>query len=378
VKLQDIDISDNDTNVVEQDIFFISTPKDFKYLIYHKSPYRSDIYFKSAHTVAEFFNLKTYDYTLYSYNDKIYDAKHDIDPQFFYYWPLTVDSTSLEFWKTGLFQSIPPKINKKNIRYKIFYPDDDLFSNWTAEMEFNGKTFYWIQTEMSYTYVKTDWTYNKRTVLEDRLYDYIHPDILDTISFMFEELKEGYDRQQAKEDSISLAKLCDSIAQSITNNGYKLTNQIPQDAQQDTLFFMPEWKFPLLSGDTLYSDSINSRFLLIDMWYIACPYCIKAMHELSTIDTLYPESLLKMVSINVSDKDTAKINKVFSTLNLKSDLVYAYRDDRVYDMSKKMGKCRGYPQLYLIDMQTKQIIWHSCGWSAGFTKEIEKIITSGE
>jgi hypothetical protein len=41
-----------------------------------------------------------------------------------------------------------------------------------------------------------------------------------------------------------------------------------------------------------------------------------------------------------------------------------------------MGTCLGYPQLYLIDMKTKQIIWNSCGFYAGFTKDIGEIINN--
>jgi hypothetical protein len=41
-----------------------------------------------------------------------------------------------------------------------------------------------------------------------------------------------------------------------------------------------------------------------------------AMHELASIDTLYDESLLKIVSINVFDKDTAKMSQVVRNLNL--------------------------------------------------------------
>ena len=37
-----------------------------------------------------------------------------------------------------------------------------------------------------------------------------------------------------------------------------------------------------------------------------------------------------------------------------------------------------YPQLYLVDMKTKQVIWDSCGWYEGFTKDIEKIIKDNE
>ncbi len=114
------------------------------------------------------------------------------------------------------------------------------------------------------------------------------------------------------------------------------------------------------------------------MWYVACHPCRMAMHELSSIDTLYDESLLKMVSINVYDKDTVKMNQVVRNLNLQCDVACAYSSESVFNMSKEMGECRGYPQLYLIEMKTKQVIWRSCGWYAGFTKDIEAIITAND
>jgi len=43
-------------------------------------------------------------------------------------------------------------------------------------------------------------------------------------------------------------------------------------------------------------------------------------------------------------------------------------------MSKKMGNCKGFPQIYLVDMKTKKVIWNSCGWYEGFTKDVEKIV----
>jgi hypothetical protein len=261
------------------------------------------------------------------------------------------------------------------------YPDDDISSNISLEYEFDKKTFNLIQEEISTIYVKTERLYSRADIVEQDLYDYIHPDILDTISFMFETIKKGYDQQcaieQAKKDSTLRAYLCDSIAQSVVKSGGKWVENTSPDTQ-DTLFFMPEWKFPLLSGDTIYSDSINSRFLLIDMWYVSCYPCMKVMVELSSIDMLYDESLFKTISINALDKDTVKINKVVNNLNLKCDVACAYSSDDIINMSKKMGKCHvnGFPQLYLIDMKTKQVIWHACGWYEGFTKEIEEIIKS--
>ena len=256
--------------------------------------------------------------------------------------------------------------------------EQDLITNISQEWEFDRKTFNLIQEELLLTYDKIEQMSHRVDIFEQRLYEYIHPDILDTISFKFEEIKKGYDLQcaeeQAKKDSALREHLCDSIAQSITQHGAKWAENIPQKSQQDTLIFMPDWKFPLLSGDTLYSNEIYDQFLLIDMWYISCHPCRMSMRELSSIDTLYNESLLKILSINVTDKDTAKMSQVVRNLNLKCDVACAYNTGYDLELSKNMGNCEGYPQLYLIDMKTKQVIWHSCGWYEGFTKDIEEII----
>jgi len=379
-KLQYLYMTDNDTTWIQvEETFFISTPKDLKYLTYYQSSDRANIYCKSAHTFVGFYNLINYNYTRYRYDDEIYDAKEDGISEFLSY--PTAYGISLERFKNGIFQRIPSKIDKNNIRYRIVCPDNEEISNISQEYEFDRKTFNLIQQEFSLIYFETESIYSRTDIFGQRLYDYIHPDILDTISFTFEDIKKGYDQQyameQSKKDSAFRAHLYDSIAQSITKDGRWVEN-IFQEVPQETLFFMPEWKFPLLSGDTIYSNSINSRFLLIDMWYIACHPCRLAMVELSSIDTLYNESLLKIVSLNVVDKDTARMRQVVKNLNLKCDVACAYNNGYDFYLSKELGTCQGYPQLYLIEMKTKQVIWHSCGYYAGFTKDIGEIITAKE
>ena len=366
-KWQYLSMTNNDIKWLEvEEIFFISTPKDLKYSLYHQSRLDSNVYCKSAHTLV--YAGLCNEYT--NYYDDI-DAKDRGELKH-----PAIKGVSVHGMENHLFQRIPPKINKKNIRYKIMYPDQkqNFLTNISQEWEFDRKTFHCFQIELSVTYFNIDAMYNRIDILEQRLYDYIHPDILDTISFKFDEIKRKYDKQTAKKDSVFRAHLCDSIAQSFTKTGGTWTENIPQDVKKDSLFFMPKWKFPLLSGDSIYSDSINSQFLLIDMWYVSCHPCRLAMVELASIDTLYNETLLKVVSINVLDEDTIKITQLIRKLNLQCDVACAYRSDEIYEMSKKMGDCRGYPQLYLIEMKTKQVIWHSCGYYKGFTKDIEEKI----
>jgi hypothetical protein len=371
VKLQNFQTFDNDTTVFEvYEIFFVSTPKELKYLVFAQKP-RLDAtytYCKSAHSLVTLFSRTDSDYSFYEFDSKIENAKSESD--LFYN---IANDIRIEDYNNLLFQRITPKIDKKNIRYKYTFlytlplPDEeeDLVSNVNIEFEFNRKTFNLIQEMSSFTFDETESMTRRIDILEQRLFEYIHPDILDTISFKFDEFKKGYDRQLAEEKAKIDSAFRDSIVHSVSKN---------VGIWAEDIHFMPEWKLPLLSGDTIYSDSINSRFLLIDMWFIACYPCRLAMRELASIDTLYDESLLKILSINVFDKDTTKINQVLKNLNLKCDVALSYDNRYDIEMSKQMGNCYGYPQLYLVDMKTNQVIWHSCGYYAGFTKDIEEII----
>lgn len=375
IKLQETDIYDNDPPKIHtEEAFFISTPKNLTYLSYHqKDSLSSNLYGKLFYTIAVFYKDKKYDYAKFRYADDIMDAKYNTDFRnaFSYQSPY---GFPLERWKKCIIQRISPKINKKNIRYKIMYPDDDVVSNSISEWEFNRKTFHWVQKESSGIYFNLETYYNKIDILEDHLYEYIHPDILDTINFKYEELRKGYELQcaveQAKKDSV----FRDSIAVLMAQNDGAWVQEVNKG--KDTVFFMPEWKFPSLSGDTIYSDSIKSRFLFIDLWYSSCHPCRLSMRELASIDTVYDESLFKIISINVFDKDTAKMSRVVENLNLKSEVACAFGSKEIFELSRKMGESRsGYPQLYLIDMKTRKVVWYSFGWNEGFTKDIGEIIT---
>jgi hypothetical protein len=374
VKLQQLQTLDNDTTFFEvHEIFFISTPKDLKYLVFAQKPrlYAIYTYCKSAHSLLTLFSRTDGDYCFLEFDDEIENAKDRSECLY-----SEANGTRIDDFNNLLFQRIAPKIDKRNIRYKIRLPDqeEDLFTNINIEFEFNRKTFNIIQEGHSLTFGRTEQMSNRIDILEQRLFEYIHPDILDTISFKFDELRKRYDWQFAKEKAKIDSIFRDSIVNSIRNDAGTWEEEIAQDAQKDTLFFMPEWKFPSLLGDTIYSDNINAQFLLIDMWYIGCHPCRLAMRELAFIDTLYNESLLKMVSINISDKDTTKISQVVKNLNLTCDVALAFDNRYDIELSKQMGDCDGYPQLYLIDMKTRQVIWQACGFYAGFTKDIEEII----
>ncbi|MDL2312802.1 hypothetical protein LJC68_08000 [Bacteroidales bacterium OttesenSCG-928-B11] len=377
VKLQVMRGTDNDTTIYTEEAFLISTPKDTKYLVYQQDGSYSYVYCKSARTLAMFFSENSTGLYKYAFSDNLYDAK----------WGATDITYPLDLpritWENCTFQRIPPRFNKKNIRYKISYPDDDITSDMIDEWEFDEKSLHLVEWQSSSLYMMTDQLFHRINVSESALYNYIHPDILDTISFKYEELKKGadkrYERERSEKDSIYREIFRDSIMRTMVTNEGSLTQSVPLEVKKDTIFFMPKWKFPSLTGDTIYSENITSHYLLLDMWYASCHPCRMAMREIaSSIDTLYEESLLKLVSLNVFDHDTAKIRQVSENLNFQSDIACAYGDRSVSEMTKKMGlECNGYPQIYLIDLNSKKVLWKSCGWREGFTKEIEEIIANG-
>jgi len=374
VKMQRVstDIYDTTGNKIQR-LFFITTPKDIKYLAYDNEYLAIDeIYCKSESScITNLIYKDTYD-TLYLYYDN--KKKKDFDIHMLY--PVMDFSTS--FLKNKLFERVAPKINKKNVRYKIIYPDqkEDMLTNIWTEYEFDRKTFSLIQEEQSFVVYNAEQFSSKIDVIEQCLYDYIHPDILDTISLTFELLKKGYDKQTAMQQSKKDSAFIDSVISSVSKNTNTWTEKtLSSDYEEkDTILYMPYWKFPLLSGDSIFSDSIKSRFLLIDMWYTSCYPCRLSLRDLSSMDSLYDEKILKIISINVFDKDISKMDKVITSTGVQCDVACAYNSNLVHKMSKSMGGCEGYPQIYLIDMENKRVIWHSCGWYAGFIKDVEGII----
>ena len=138
VKLQTLQTFDNDTTFFEiQDIFFISTPKDLKYLVFEQKPrlYATYTHCKSAYSVVTLFSRTDGDYSFYEFDGEIENAKDRSDNCLY----SAANDIRIDGFNNYLFQRIAPKIDKKNIRYKIRLPDqeEDLMTNINIELEFN-------------------------------------------------------------------------------------------------------------------------------------------------------------------------------------------------------------------------------------------------
>jgi len=374
VKLKCVYKTDNDTSDSHTETgYFIYTPNDYKYFVIQENSDHTYLYCKSGTMLLMNFNKK--DYIKYRIFEEDFDPKTCPFTNLAYF---KITSETAYSWEKDTIVKIPAKMDPKNLRYLMKSPNDESFRDIISEWEFDYKTQYWVHSEYSGIYENIERLYGTVQIIDYQFYNYIHPAILDTITFRMDDLRIKYHKQELRtqeiKDSLLRETICDSIIQIVTSKETKWIDNKSNLPIKDSLKYMPSWKFPLLTGDTLYSDSIQSSYLFLDLWYVGCAPCIMAMKELGTIDSLFDKSLIKFVSLNVVDKDTAKIKKIINTFNIKSDIVCSYDSSLDTILCKEMSECTGYPQLYLVDMKTKQVIWSSCGFYKGFTKDIEAIL----
>lgn len=374
VKLKCVYKTDNDTSDSHTETgYFIYTPNDYKYFVIQENSDHTYLYCKSGTMLLMNFNKK--DYIKYRIFEEDFDPKTCPFTNLAYF---KITSETAHSWEKDTIVKIPAKMDPKNLRYLMKSPNDESFRDIISEWEFDYKTQYWVHSEYSGIYENIERLYGTVQIIDYKFYNYIHPAILDTITFRMDDLRIKYHKQELRtqeiKDSLLRETICDSIIQIVTSKETKWIDNKSNLPIKDSLKYMPSWKFPLLTGDTLYSDSIQSSYLFLGLWYVGCAPCIMAMKELGTIDSLFDKSLIKFVSLNVVDKDTAKIKKIINTFNIKSDIVCSYDSSLDTILCKEMSECTGYPQLYLVDMKTKQVIWSSCGFYKGFTKDIEAIL----
>jgi len=113
VKVQQFATNDNDTIINNlQEAFFISTPKDLKYISNQNSSFKLSTSCKSNHARVIIETWKDFDITRYGYDDKIFDAKNDVRLLNDFSFPSAYDLSFL-LCENCEYQRITPKINKK-------------------------------------------------------------------------------------------------------------------------------------------------------------------------------------------------------------------------------------------------------------------------
>lgn len=127
----------------------------------------------------------------------------------------------------------------------------------------------------------------------------------------------------------------------------------------------PAWTLPDLDGRVRRLKDFRGRVLLLDFWYRACPWCIRAMPVLDSLAREYPARAVTVIGMN-TDKDVADARFVveklrLSYLNLLSGEVY-----------KKYG-VTGFPTVVVVDRKGRISDIHT-GYTPNLRARLERSI----
>jgi len=238
-----------------------------------------------------------------------------------------------DYRKFIIYNSVPDKD----------YPD---FGNDRFNIYLNNQTYLPDRIVFTVDYLNSYTQYDDIEIIPRHLYEEINTVIRDSIDNTFNNLYERYQRKP-QDDT--------------TNKKNEKVNSF--------VSVSPSWSLPKLDGDTFHFQDIDAGFILIDFWYVSCYPCLSAIKELVILDTLYTDNVLKIIGVNVYDKEIGKIQKIMEQLHIQYDVVYQGKT-----ISEMYGGGIGYPKLVLIDNKSKKIIFAKSGYYKGFINDIIKII----
>ena len=228
-------------------------------------------------------------------------------------------------------------------RYKIEIPNSKEISNGYIELLIKDSTYMLSQVTSHVEYMGKV-QYNEINFKIESLYEDINTDIFDSIYHKYYLLQTLEISQK------------DTVA------------KLRKAHEEINLTVAPLWSLINVNNDTISFEDINSKLVLIDFWYISCAPCLKSIPTIVKFDSIYSDNVLKIIGINVFDRDTDKMKYIIDKFHVKYDIVYN---------GKKVAEkynVKGYPELFLVDMKTNKIIYNHKGYSENMEIKIRYII----
>lgn len=167
------------------------------------------------------------------------------------------------------------------------------------------------------------------------------------------------------EDKIKIQYSIDSIPKYFNVKNYE---QKPAKELLHPGNKMPEWKLISLSGETLESQKLNAKLVLIDFWYKNCGPCIKAMPSLQKLHEEFKDKGLLVLGINDRDKGDDALKKFLDYRHITYTILLADRS-----VSAKFS-VEGFPSFYLVNKEGV-IVYSDSGYGGEGTEKMlrEKI-----
>ena len=132
----------------------------------------------------------------------------------------------------------------------------------------------------------------------------------------------------------------------------------------------PDWKLPLISGDSVSLNSLRGKYVLLDFWFIGCGSCVQSIPTLNEIQKKYTEEKLVVIGVNCFSNQKDKIKEYCNSNNMKYINVWNG------DLISKDYNVNAAPVFYLIDKEGN-IVYRQIGHDEIKLKQnIEKIMTN--
>lgn len=133
----------------------------------------------------------------------------------------------------------------------------------------------------------------------------------------------------------------------------------------------PDWKLPLISGDSIALNSLNGKYVLLDFWFIGCGSCIQSIPVLNELQEEYSEGKLTIIGVNCFSNSEKKIEEYCQSNNMNFKNVW-----KGEEISNDY-KVNAAPIFYLIDKEGK-IVYRQIGHDEEkLQTNVEEIIKNG-
>lgn len=129
----------------------------------------------------------------------------------------------------------------------------------------------------------------------------------------------------------------------------------------------PTWELTGIDGKKYKSDSLNSKIVLLDFWYVGCFPCLKSIPILEKIYEKYKNDGLIVLGANIRDTNQVNLRKFADQRKITYPiLINASEVSKIFNVTS-------YPTLFFIDKNgiIREI---EIGFNSNLENTIEKII----
>jgi thiol-disulfide isomerase/thioredoxin len=149
----------------------------------------------------------------------------------------------------------------------------------------------------------------------------------------------------------------------------KLTDYKPYEKPpllpEDTI--APNWKLPVLGGDSLSLSDLRGNVVLIDFFYQSCYPCMQALPAMEQLHEKYKGQPVRIIGIDPFDKPEDGIAEFLARRGVTYTVLLNGKN------VSKAYRVSGYPTIYLIDKDGK-VAGTQYGFGEGVEEKLDKKI----